>query len=810
MDVVESATQNMDRRYRNAQAFEHAALTKKMIKNALIYPNWIGKTGAKFWYLKSEPKSKQFRLVDVLSGSNSEIFDHRSLGQELSKASGHQVDYENLPISNLEIKLSDQDDAPITGIEFMAFDRKWYFEINQETCVEISSTPAHWLMSPDASKAIFLRNHNIWMRDLKTDRERPLTQDGEHYYAYGVLPERISLVEGLISAPQPKQPEALWSPDSTQIFTIQTDERHVKSLPVTLYAPRDSDSRPRTINRRYAMSNDEKIAEYRVLAINVETGKHCEACYPNVLDSVSWASMFSGNRAWWSRCASHAYFVDMSRAQKAAKVVSFNTISGETKLLFEEQSDTYIDLNLDFESPASLMPLPDSGELIWLSERSGWAHLYLYDLDSGRLKNCITSGEWLVREVLYADSLERRVIIQAAGRIKDRNPYFREILIVDIDTGAIDTLVSGDCDYIAYKSGNLTSWAMSAFDCGACNYSSSVSPDGKYIVTTRSRPDMVPETELRDLTGKVLLTVEIADVSALPAGWRWPESIRLKAADGVTDIYGLVFRPMDFDEHKQYPILEIGKTNPFYAPTPKGAFVCDPMPNHSYFFAAAFAELGFITLIIDGRGTCYRSKKFHDQFYGDVDGGGQIEDHVVCIKQLAKNYPYMDLNRVGIVDTAGHNGPIYALLAFPEFYKVGAVSSMWDPKLFNQIRVYQGDARTPLGRAAKPKLSVENLKGRLLIVQGLLDAYYHAGGMFQFVDRLVQANKDFDLVILPNGGHGHDTNHYGLRRIWDHLVRHLLGQDPPKNFKLSNGIEYALEKTYQLNDVDSDRIAAND
>ena len=239
-------------------------------------------------------------------------------------------------------------------------------------------------------------------------------------------------------------------------------------------------------------------------------------------------------------------------------------------------------------------------------------------------------------------------------------------------------------------------------------------------------------------------------------------------------------------------MLDLAHTNTFYNIVPKGGFV--GFPRHLFYLASAFAELGFITVIIDGRGTCNRSKAFHDHAYGQVHKGSDLADHVAGIQQLAVRYPYMDLERVGITDSDGSNGPVYGLLAYPDFYKVGASSSVWDVRLLTQGETYQGLLPTANYMQSVLGTMAGNLKGKLLMVQGVLDPFFPLSGALQLVDAFVRENKDFDFVILPNGGHGRFSDQYGLRRMWDHLVLHLLGTQPPTGFKLLNGLEYAIEQ----------------
>lgn len=774
--------------YQRAEAFEHSLYFSSAILNARIYPNWISDSDT-FWYIRKVRKShggashiaKEFRFVDVEKGLNIEAFDHELLAKVLSRASDLPVDSEQLPITSLNF------DSP-TSVKFRAFENSWDYDPVKGICKKISTSPSNWLMSPDGTKAVFLRNNNLWLRDIESSREHALTTDGERFFCYGSQPERTSLVAGFLNqeARDSVKPEALWSPNSKYLLTKIVDERNVSLLPVTKYVPITDGVRPESTDIKYALPGDKHLVGYRLLAINTATGELCFADQPPIWDTVLFAGLFSGNRSWWGKDSLTAYFVDMSRGQKVARVSSFDVLTGKTKKIFEESSDTYIDLNLDFESAAALMPLPETNELIWFSERSGWAHLYLYDLVSGEMKKQITEGDWLVRELLHFDENRRELLVLAAGRHEDIDPYYCEICKVNIDSGKLSSVAGGDYEYLVC-SPNQTR-VKSAILLGQTSRGcAGVAKNGNFIVATRTRVDQAAQSYVLDRDGRIRLALEASDQNGLPAGWHWPEPIKLVSADMKTDIYGIIFRPSDFSPKKKYPIIDWAHTNPFYSFVPK-ALDCFP-----YMSMQALAELGFIVVVIDGRGSCKRSKSFHDASYGEVHKGSDLDDHVAGIRQIAERYPYMDLSKVGIVDMAGSNGPLYGLLAFPDFYKVGAVYSSWDVRTVSQGEVYQGLINENDYESSVLGNLAANLEGKLLIMHGMLDPFFHVSGVFQMIDALVKENKDFDLVLLPNGGHAWDSSHYGLRRIWDYFVTHLKGDKPPQ-YKLMSGLEVALDQ----------------
>lgn len=780
MTQLENKPDEVRSRYERARLLEQETLTKTMALNASLYPKWLEGNDC-FVYERETKTGKEYRLIDVLTKTDNPAFDHTDLADALSQAAGEKADAENLPICQVNVYPSR------ARVEFDAFDKHWCFHSGKGDCEEVLVHPPHWLISPDGKKAAFVRDYNLWISDLVCDTEQALTHDGEHHYAYGTMPERADLVSEFASLRQPQLPQALWSPDSKKLFTMQTDERQVARIPVTSYVPCDGSVRPQSWQPRYALPGDKQIVEYRMLTLDIESGSAVGARHSRVLDVGVVPGPFLRKRVWWSGDSRTAYFVDMSRCEKQARVVACDTQSGESNVLFEEAAATFIDLNFMSEESCTLLPLPDSEELIWFSERSGWAHLYLYDLKTGELKYPITEGQWLVREIVGLDLERRDIYFQAAGRVADRDPYYREICRVNIDSREMIALASSDHEYVMHKPGSQNTLFAGIFGRDVSGVSG-LSPTGNYFVTTRTRVNQRSVSELRNREGDMLMELAIADISNLLKNWQWPEPVKLRAADNKTDIYGVVFRPTDFDPNKQYPVIDYALGLSIAAIAPKGSFFSDVNSAVGYLPAAAWAELGFIVVIIDGRGTAYRNKKFHDESYGQQHTASNLEDHITGIQQLAERYPYIDINRVGITGPGGCNAPAYGLLAYPEFYKVGVACSVYDPHLMFGFESYQG---LPQENDYHPSILgnlAGNLQGKLLLIHGMLDNLFPSSGMFQLVDALVRENKNFDTLILPNGGHLFREG-YQLRRAWDYMVTHLQGNQPPTNFTLRSRFE---------------------
>ena len=462
--------------------------------------------------------------------------------------------------------------------------------------------------------------------------------------------------------------------------------------------------------------------------------------------------------------------------------MEFDTHTGVTKILFEEASATRIDFLAGVCDQTHFLPLPDTNELLWYSDRSGWSHYYLYDLKTGQLKNAITSGQWLVRGMVRFDAKRRELFVKTSGRAEevDKDPYYHDLMRVNIDTGKITTLASSDHDYITVSPQDFMQFLN-----GYVGTSNGVSPLGDYAVVTRSRVDQMPESVLLDRDGKKILDLEIPNRSSLPKNWQWPEPVKMKAADGKADIYGVIYRPSDFSADKSYPVIDqsfIGYILPVAA---KGAFGSSKSSSLGVMFceAAALAELGFIVVQIDGRGSRYRGKAFMDESYGWMNAISHIDDHVAGIKQLAEEHPYMDLKRVGICGfNMGGNGVLEGLLKHSDFYKVGAAAQLYDSRIMGANWGDFNEGAEPSPDEKYPEELVNKLKGKMLLMVGLQD-YVPAAVTFRLVEALQKANKDFDLVVEPNWGYS--ASPYQIRRAWDYLVQHLKGEQPPTEFNLA-------------------------
>jgi dipeptidyl aminopeptidase/acylaminoacyl peptidase len=464
----------------------------------------------------------------------------------------------------------------------------------------------------------------------------------------------------------------------------------------------------------------------------------------------------------WSPDASKIAIASVSRDHKRVWLSVADTATGTVRKIYEETVDT------QYESRSGWRVLWATNEFIWYSERDNWGQLYLYDLGTGKLKNKITSGEGPVVQIARVDEKSRAIWFGANGREKGQDPYFLHFYRTGLDGEGLVSLTPDDGTHTIQ-----------------------LSPSGKYLIDTYSKPDVPPAVTLRDATsGRLLLDLEKADISKLQAaGWKAPIPIKMTAHDGKTDIYGLLFRPTNFDPSKKYPIINHVYPGPQTGST--GSRVFTPARADRQ----ALAELGFIVVTIDGMGTPGRSKSFQDAYYGAMGRDNTIPDQIAGMKELAQKYPWIDLDRAGIW---GHSGGGFAtttaLFRFPDFFKAGIAESGNHDQRENEDdwgERYQGLlVRNPDGTdnydAEANQNFAKNLKGRLLLAHGTMDTNVPPYQTMLIVDALIKANKDFDLLMIPNANHGYGAaSNYMMRRRWDFFVKWLLGVEPPTEYRIA-------------------------
>jgi dipeptidyl aminopeptidase/acylaminoacyl peptidase len=724
-----------------------------------VDPQWIARTN-RFWYRKEGPFGKQFVAVDVAALTSTPAFDHERVAAALSSAMRQSVSARALPFD--AIRFADG------ALQFEAAGATWTCRLDSYACTRSNDPfeadppvvggrggppsdrlPRTEVPSPDRKLLAFVRDHNLWVRVRATGEQIQLSNDGEHYYDYATpLPSPTLMVaQGTEDVVQ--TPAVYWSPDSTRIATFVMDQRNFPRLTITQSAPRDQ-FRPKYFSYAYPLPVDFDLPTGKLVAFDVPRRKQITV-WAKPLNQL----YYGGPALEWAADSSRFTYREIERGYQLVRLRSVDATTGVSRTIVEERGAPLVDTSI-------LLTRSFNGgrEVIWSAERDGWSHFYLYDAEKGVLKNQITKGDWVVRSIDYIDEAARTLYFSAGGREAGRDPYLRHVYRIGLDGSGLTLLTPEEADHTG-----------------------SFSPDGKYFVDAYSRAD-VPTVSVirRSDDGRVVKELEKADVSKLTAmGWRVPEPFKAKAADGKTDLYGLIWRPTNFDPKKTYPVIENIYTGPQAAYVPKT-------------FAAyrhqqqAIAELGFITVFVDGRGTALRSLAFRAPTYYNLGQGSGGDDHIAVFKQMAAKYPYMDLGRVGVWGhSAGGYDSTHAILTHPEFYKVAVSSAGCHDNRMDKATWNEQWMGWPVDKHYEEQSNytlAPKLEGKLFLAHGDVDENVPLPATIKLVDALVSANKDFDFLIMPNRAHGFGNDPYFVRRRWDYFVKHLIGVDPPAKFKV--------------------------
>ncbi|MCT4639370.1 MAG: S9 family peptidase [Bacteroidales bacterium] len=802
--------------YRLAERFSPTKI-RRMVFSTSVRPNWLS-TGDKFWYSYKTSEGTFYYIVDLNSKSKRQLFDNHKMAAMLTKITKDPYDYQHLPKMKLkfvkddtafqfdvtstqdEVKKKEEekvDESDKENTKEKKEDKKkkgkkkkgngkpkkkvFHLEYNLRTGVlsevvdwkEKKDDPRWANISPDGETVIFARDYNLYWMDkenyqkaLKDDKdstiiEHQLTTDGLQHYSYGGgYTKMVNDSEKKVKEESEKRRGAWiqWSPDSKKFAMVRSDRRKVKELWVI-----DVLKNPRPVLEpyRYQMPGEKEAPQYEMWVFDMDKKEGKKIDVSRFADQSVWVHRADVSNKesikdyvpskWLSKSADKIYFTRVSRDLHKIDLCVADVNSGEIKVLIEERLNTYVEVRSPFF-------VNNEREIIHWSERDGWAHLYLYDTN-GNIKRQLTSGAWHVQNIVDVDERNRVVYFTANGREKNENPYYEHLYRVNMDGSGLMLLNKGNFDNRV-----------------------EMSDSKRYFINNYSRVNTVPASDIRDTKGNVVLKLEKADLSNLfAAGYKFPEPFKAKAADGITDIYGVIYKPFNFDSTKTYPLIE------YVYPGPQTEAV------NTRFSARMdntdrLAQLGFVVITLGNRGGHpSRSKWYHNYGYGNLRDYG-LADKKYVAEQLADRFNFIDIDRVGIT---GHSGGGFmstaALCQYPDFFKV-AVSSAgnhenniynrwWSEKHHGVKEKKMDDGSSKfIYDIEKNSQLAKNLKGKLLLVTGDIDNNVHPGNTIRMANALIKANKRFDFFIMPGQRHG-----FGSQReyfFWlkaDYFCKHLIG-----------------------------------
>ncbi|MBF4471155.1 S9 family peptidase [Flavobacterium sp. HJJ] len=715
--------------YKRANAVD--SLFKNKVFNSPKEFHWL--EDGYLWYSNNNGKEKEFLLVDAKGEKQFTAFNPNQLAASLSKNMGKEINFNDLPIDNLEFGKNHETLLfTIDTIKFSCDLKNYQLSRIKGGYKKPAKKDEYWgdnfdelgnkpVGSPDSLNIAFIKNYNLYIRNKKTKAEIQLSYDGSKGFYYSSYMQ--------------------WSPDSRKIMAYKVRPGEEHKIYFVESSPKDQ-LQPKLQTRDYLKPGDQ-LPFKSPQVFDVAAKKQISV----TTDLFQQQYDISGIE--WNDNSSGFTFEYNQRGHQVYRVLEVNATTGKVKVIIEETSPTFV----EYSGKRYRYNIKKNNEIIWASERDGWNHLYLYDAVTGKVKNQITKGNWPVRGIIKIDEEKRQIYFTASGLDSNQDPYLLHYCQIDFDGKNFKRLTT--------ENGN---------------HKVTFSPDYKYYVDQYSRVDLPPVTLLkRTDTQKTVLEMQQADISALQqTGWIAPEVFTAKGRDGKTDIWGVIVRPTTFDPDRKYPIIEY-----IYA-GPQDSFV--PKNFQPYYWAmSSLAELGFIVVQIDGMGTSNRSKAFQDICWKNLKDGG-FPDRKLWMKAAAAKYPYMNIDKVGIHGTsAGGQNAGAALVFNSDFYDVAVAScgchdNRMDKMWWNEQ--WMGYPIGPEYEACSNTANAAQLKGNLMLILGELDDNVDPASTMQFANALIKANKNFELVTVPGMGHSAGGD-FGERKRRDYFVQHLLGVTPP-------------------------------
>lgn len=709
----------------------------KHVLYAGVVPHWVDQTSA-FWYVRQTEKGKEYVKVDAASKKRTALFDQQKMASALTEKAGREINAYNLPLQNCRLNIS------LDTLRFQLDGKFWAYSIKNNRLLDEGAIPSrgkerHWMevddekegspvTSPDGKWTAFIKNDNVYVREVATGKEKQLSQDGtlSNYYS--------SYIQ--------------WSPDSKSVVSCRIRPVEKRYVYYVESSPADQ-AQPKLHKQEYAKPGDE--LRFKVPCIfEVESGRRL------IPSTELFSHQYELSGPMWNADSKAITFEYNERGHKVYRVLEMSAVDGSVRTLIEEKEEKYVNYPRIYRNYLS-----DGKRIIWSSERDNYNHLYLYDRATGKPLNQITKGEWYVRGVQHVDEANEVIYFSANGMKKGEDPYLIHYYKINFDGSNLVELTPEEGMH-------------------QCWYSS----DYKYLVDVYSKVDQAPIAVLRDAkNGKIRMQLDKADISALLAnGWKAPEVFSAKGRDGKTDMWGVIYRPSNFDPSKKYPVIE------YIYSGPGDQYVPKTFSSYNWWMTS-LAELGFIVVQVDGMTTSFRSKEFEEVCYKNLKDAG-LPDHIAWIKAAAQKYPYMDIDRVGIFGcSAGGQESTGAVLFHPEFYKAaysacGCHDNRMDKIWWNEL--WMG---YPVDESYSACSNVDNahlLSRPLMLVVGELDDNVDPASTMQVANALIKANKDFELVVIP-GAHHTMREDFGEHKRYDFFVRHLMGVTPPSWDKVKTG-----------------------
>ena len=724
--------------------------TAPLVDHLVSGGQWLD-DGSLVYREQTDGKTRVLRF-DPATGKTAPAFDAQALAAAMNAAgTGKPVDPDKLP--PLKIRRNPDGSLTLSG-------QAGGFRCDAAGCQAVArakSGSEPGTPSPDGTREAFIRNWNLWVRDVATGKETQLTSDGQPDYGYATDNAGWKHTDNAI---------VVWSPDGRKIATFQQDQR--KTSTMTLVGT--NVGAPKVEQWKYPFAGDKDIIDIErviidlsgatpaIVRLQMPPDPHRSTCSDDIVCDDGWGDVQ------WAPDGKTLAFVSTDRGHKSATLRVADAATGKVRDVYTETVATQYQ-SAPMLGTVNWRYLPERNAFLWFSQKSDWGHLYLHDLATGQEKRQLTRGEWNVTAILHLDRASGALWVTGVGRETGRDPYFVHCYRLDLDGGEVQLLTPEDA-----------------------NHAITASKDGKHFLDIYSTIATAPVAVVRDAAGRPVAELARADLTRLKAaGWVAPASFTVKARDGKTDLYGQMFKPSNFDPKKKYPIVT------YIYPGPQVGSVRSRSFQPAHGDHQALAELGFVVIAVDGMGTPLRSKAFQDAWYGNM-ADNTLPDQVAALRQLGQRHPWIDTTRAGIWGhSGGGNATAAAMFRYPDVYKVGIAESGNHDNLtyeddwaerYHGLLERRADGTTNYTGQDNAALA-SNLKGKLFLLHGLMDDNVPPQSTLQVVDALVKANKDFDLLLLPHARHSFGVDsYYVMRRRWDYFVKHLLGAEPPKEFEV--------------------------